>query len=57
MKLLGLDTVFREIFTRPRLRWDMTAKHHLPKPKPATPERKRRKQTVEASKRQNRRRK
>jgi hypothetical protein len=57
MKILGLTTLFESLFeSKPiPMRWGMTAKHHLPKPRPATPERKRRRQMVQASQRRNRR--
>jgi len=57
MKLLGLSELMESLFhAKPRVpRWGIKAKHHLPKPKPATPERKKRRQMVQALKRRNRR--
>jgi hypothetical protein len=56
MKILGLATVLESLFKSRSapMSWGIKAKHHLPKPKPATPERKRHRQMVQASQRRNR---
>ncbi|MCK4525939.1 hypothetical protein KAW18_01105 [candidate division WOR-3 bacterium] len=57
MKLLGLSTLLESLFqSKPASKsWGIKAKYHLPKSRPTTPERKRRRQRVQASKRRNRR--
>lgn len=56
MKLLGLTTLVESLFkskSAPKP-WGIKAKHHLPKPKPADPAKKKRRQMVQASQRRNR---
>ena len=57
MKILGLTTLLESLFkSKPTpMSWGIKAKHHLPRPGPATPERKKRRQMVQASRRRNRR--
>ncbi|MCK4499604.1 hypothetical protein KAU11_03855 [Candidatus Babeliales bacterium] len=57
MKLIGLIPHLEALFnSKPTtIPWGMKTKHHLPKPRAATPERKKRQQMVQASRRKNRR--
>lgn len=61
MNLIGLMRQLQDLLqskTVPGPTWNLPqgtkAEHHLSKPKPATPERKRRRQMVQASQRRNR---
>ena len=56
MELLGLAEFLESLRNKPRTASPrgIKATHHSPKPKPATAERKRRRQMVQASKRRNR---